>query len=206
MELPTDITGDLQRAASGDADALQRMIVHYHDQLAGRVRGAIESELRTLVDPEDILQQAYISAFRSIGECDFRSPAGFYKWLEAIALHRLSDLRRQLRAAKRDVGRRAVPVARSSSSLHLLGHLRGKDSTPSRKLARAEAAAAMLSSLARLSEDRRTVIRMRYLEGREVSEIAEQLGKSESAIYQLCSRGLASLRQLLTTLTTRRPA
>ena len=59
----------------------------------------------------------------------------------------------------------------------------------------------MMTSLARLSEDQRAVVQLRFLEDVPVAEIARRLGKTETAVYMLCHRGLKSLRELLGSLT-----
>ena len=60
--------------------------------------------------------------------------------------------------------------------------------------------AAVLSSLARLTEDQRDVVRLRFLEGKPVAEIAIRLGKTEAAVHMLSHRGLKALRELMTSL------
>ena len=46
----------------------------------------------------------------------------------------------------------------------------------------------------RLPDDQRRVIELRFVEGRNLLEIADQLGKTEGAIKQLQRRALARLR------------
>jgi RNA polymerase sigma-70 factor (ECF subfamily) len=205
------------RASAGDAGALQPLLMHYHPVLTRFIQRRIAARLRRHVDPEDVLQQAYVTAFKSIADAAFEGPSGFYKWLEQIALARLHDAARDLRRKKRDIrrdlhddsarGRGAARVRGGgagggagrwqSSWPGLLAQLSGGGSTPSRKLARQEASAALMSSLARLTDEQRTVITMRFLEGRPAAEIAAQLGKTEQAVYALCHRGLTALREQL---------
>ena len=192
----------VELAARGDADALQRLIVHYHAALRGTVQTAIDSALRRHVDPEDILQQAYIAAFRSAAGRSFTSPAGFYRWLERIALNQVKNRRRDLNRAKRDISRDVHRRSNASSSYgELIDRLASPESTPSRCIARAEATGAVMSCLARLGDDRRQVIRMRFLEGRAVADIADRLGKTQGAVHTLSHRGLKELRRLLVSIT-----
>ena len=67
--------------------------------------------------------------------------------------------------------------------------------TPSRVVRREEAVGALLACLSRLSEAHRQVIRLRFLEGHPVSEVADRLGKSNAAIVALTKRALEALRQ-----------
>jgi RNA polymerase sigma-70 factor (ECF subfamily) len=194
----------VQQAAGGDDDALQKLILHYHGPLQGTIEGRIKATLRRHIDAEDILQQTYIAAFESIGGCQFDGPGGFYTWLEIIALNRLNQVERDLRRQKRDIGREVhdgsrLPAGFQSDSSYpdLFARLSDGGSTPSRQLSRVEAAAVVMSSLARLTADQRTVIQMRFLQDRPVEEIAAALGKSADAVYMLCHRGLKELQGLL---------
>lgn len=188
-------------ASQGDQDALQRLIVEYHDVLRAVVARAMDERLRGRLEPDDVLQDAYVAACKALSKVYFNSPAAFYKWLETIALHELKNCYRALRAQKRDVAREVGASPKALTSYwDILDRVTGTDSTPSRRVARGEATAAVLSSLARLSDDQRDVIRLRFLEGKHVSEVAIHLGKTEAAVNGLCRRGLRALRASLTSI------
>jgi RNA polymerase sigma-70 factor (ECF subfamily) len=193
---------DVKRVLAGDGDALQRLIIHYHPTLRVYVVSALANKGRTGIDVDDVLQQAYVTAFRSLPSCRFDGPGGFYKWLETIAWSRLVD---QLRKRDRDPAVTAGDLlggsAGSSSYPDLFQRLAGPESTPSHHVARDEAIAMVMSCLARLTNDQRAVVRMRFLEGRAVGDIAGALEKTEPAIHQLCHRGLKELRKHLVSLT-----
>jgi RNA polymerase sigma-70 factor (ECF subfamily) len=191
----------VELAAKSDADALQRLIVFYHGRLRRAVAAEVVGRWQRTIDADDVLQQAYVAAFKSIGGCVFAGPGGFYKWLETIALNQLKDLQRRFHRQKRDVGReRSTRSGITASFPNLLARLASPDSTPSRHLAKTEATAAVMSSLARLTDEQRAVVEMRFLEGRPVAEVAQQLGKTEPAVHMLCHRGLTRLRELLGSL------
>lgn len=194
---------DIFEAVQGDADALHRLLVHYYDILRRKIDAQIDGRLQRYFEADDVLQDAYAAAFRSIGACQFDGPGGFYAWLEAIAFEKLRTAERDLRRKKRDIARERHPdsfaAAGTSSTSYpdLFARLTSGQSTPSRQLAKREVGAAIVSSLARLSEQQRAVIRMRFLEDRPVAEIASVLGKSDDAIYMLCYRGLKSMQEHL---------
>jgi len=194
----TDCRTELDRATGGDADALQRLILHYHAPLRAAVDAKMDAPVRRYLDVDDVLQEAYVAAFKSVRGCRFSAPGAFYKWLERIALNELVDQRRALARRKRDVARDArQPVDAASSYPDLLNRLAAADRTPSHYIARSEAVAAVLSSLARLTDDQRRVIQLRFLQGRSVAEVAARLNKSEPAVHMLCHRALTSLRTLM---------
>ncbi|MBN2560166.1 MAG: sigma-70 family RNA polymerase sigma factor [Phycisphaerae bacterium] len=191
-------TEHVRRAVEGDGDALQRLIVEYHGSLRGTIAGRMDAALRRHVSPNDILQQAYAAAFKSVRRCSFESPGAFYKWLEKIALDQLYNTGRDLMRGRRDIRRNLSrsPGGRTPAS-DLVKRLPSPLSTPSRHLARREASAAAISSLARLTDDQREVVQMRFLENRSVAEIAAELGKSEGAVHMLIKRALDKLAELL---------
>jgi RNA polymerase sigma-70 factor (ECF subfamily) len=187
-----------RQAADGDADALQQLIIHYHGPLCAAVARQLHPALNRHVDPEDVLQQAYVTAFNSIGDCSFEASAAFYRWLEAIALRRLQNIERDLHRDKRDIARNLTAASPARTTYHdFVDQLSAQLTSPSMKIAKREAAAAVISSLARLTDEQRQVVTMRFLEGRSPSEISQALGKTEDAVYAMCHRGLNALRDII---------
>jgi len=223
----------VELASRGDHDALQRLIVCYHAPLRVKIASSIDAALSRRIDADDVLQQAYISAFKALtnhrrdypGEsCPempadesaarpssgtasttmrFDGPGGFYKWLERIVLNELKNQQRAAGQQKRDIRREVCAPANSRASYpDLIERVAATESTPSRRLACEEAIAAVLSSLARLSDDQRDVVRLRFLEGQTVPTVAERLGKTEAAVHAACYRGLKALRESMTSITS----
>ena len=194
-----ELLGD---AGRGDADAFQRLVVHYHSALRAVVSRRIGGALQSKIEPDDVLQEAYIAAFEHVGDCEFDGSGGFYKWLEAIALNELKGRIRGLHRQKRDVDRELGQAAGVGNTSYqgLLEGLSGGDPTPSRQLRQEEAVAAAMTSLARLKPDQREVIRRRFLLGTPVKQIAVELGRQEARIYQLCHEGLTTLREQMVSI------
>lgn len=65
----------VNEAVNGNADALQRLIVHYHEMLHTRVDRQLKPALRRHLDADDVLQRAYVAAFSSVKACCFDGPA-----------------------------------------------------------------------------------------------------------------------------------
>ena len=166
----------VQRAARGNADALQKLLVHYHRPLHGIIERRMPAGLRRHVDPDDILQTVYTTAFQRVSDCTFDGPAGFYKWIERIALDRLRDTERDLRRKKRDIGRNLSGAQGITTSYpRLIERLSAGGSTPSKHLAQRETSAAIISSLARLTEDQRSVVPLLIRESQAVFCLARQV-------------------------------
>jgi RNA polymerase sigma-70 factor, ECF subfamily len=56
----------------------------------------------------------------------------------------------------------------------------------------------ILAAISKLTDEQKSVVTLRFVEGLTNSEIAKVLDKNEEAIRALCSRGLKSLRSNLT--------
>ena len=56
----------VESAARGDADALQRLIVHYHAMLRAKVAAGIDTAIGRRIDADDVLQRAYIAVFAAL--------------------------------------------------------------------------------------------------------------------------------------------
>lgn len=193
-------TAQIKLARQGNRDALQRLIVDYHGALNETLRGRMEAALRRVLDPDDVLQEAYTAAFQTVGRSRFDGPASFYRWLQTIVLNKLKDHERALRSGKRDVTRLASDDARTSYP-ELIQRVSAPGSTPSQHLAKGEAVAIVISSLARLTDDQREVVRLRFLEDKPVAEVAARMGRTEAAVHMLCHRALKALRELMGSIT-----
>ena len=68
-------------------------------------------------------------------------------------------------------------------------------STPSRIVRQNEALGVMSACLATLPDHYRDVIRMRFMEGRPVAEVAQAMGRSIGSIHMICHRALRQLRE-----------
>ncbi|MEC4575765.1 RNA polymerase sigma factor [Streptomyces virginiae] len=141
------------RAAEGDEEAFE-LLVHRHSpamlQLAERFMGS-----RT--EAEDAVQEAFISAWRSLPE--YRGEAGFGTWLHRIVTNRCLNLLRARRPAAdlETVSEPAAPEHRSSPARA------AESSAAARDLARAMSA---------LSAEQRVCWVLREIEGQTYETIA----------------------------------
>lgn len=190
----------IAQAISGDQSALERLLLGYYDRLARRIVGKIPSFLRDTVTEEDILQETFIEIFQRIETFEPKGERAFYRWLVTIADHRLLDLIKAHQAAKRGGGKQKVnsmALANEDSVDELIELLAGPKETPSRSVARHEAAAAIQVSLATINEDYRRAIQLRYFDGLSPAEVARIMNRSPHAIHNLCHRGLKELRTVM---------
>jgi len=180
------------RAASGDLDAAERLLWLHHQRLLGTARRKIGVDWQGRIEAEDLLQEAYIDILRQISGFKARDSESFYRWAVRIVDHKFIDQVRLHRRAKRDI-RRELAGNRQS----LLGHVMGRERGPSQILRQQDAEGALMSCLARLPEEARTVVTRRHLGQENFSTIAADLGKSEDAVRRMCARAVDRLRECM---------
>jgi RNA polymerase sigma-70 factor (ECF subfamily) len=189
----------LEKARQGDLPAMSALLAMYYPTLRARLEARIDQKLKADLDAEDILQQAYLAAFRNIGRFEDRGPNSFLNWMLTIVDSKLADARRVVHRRRREGawGRPPRGSSTSESCINLLEQLYAHSTTPSRVVRREEAVGALLACISRLSDTHRQVIELRFLKGRSVREAAEELGKSETAVKKLTGRALEELRRLM---------
>jgi RNA polymerase sigma-70 factor (ECF subfamily) len=135
---------------------------------------------------EDLVQETYLSAFRSLYQLS--DPAGFRPWLLAIA-HRKS-----IDSAKNDARLKRSPPTQSDmplSSVSCAGPL------PEQEAFQAERRQCVLAVLRSLPEDYRLPLMLRYIGETDAESIGIQLGLTNGALRGLLHRGLKMLRERL---------
>lgn len=200
MSEPSSETDLITRAIAGDSGALEELLLLHYDRLAGRIAGKIPASMQGVINAEDVLQEAFLDVINRISSFEPRESDSFYRWLATIAEHRLIDIVRAHRAAKRGGGRNpleASPGGDSQSVVDLLSLLAVNDRTPSKSVAGHEAADAIRGALEQIKPDYRDALRMRYIEGLTVAATAARLERTEAAIHMLCHRGLRALADVL---------
>jgi RNA polymerase sigma-70 factor (ECF subfamily) len=169
----------LQRARGGERAAFDSLCRTLQPRLRARLEGALGVELRGKIDVEDLEQETFLRAWRSLGGFSCGDADAFLAWLGGIARHVI------LEEARR---RRPEPISGDA------GAADGGPS-PSRAAQREERMARLEASLAGLSEDHREVIRLARLERLPMKEVAARMGRSTEAATQLLWRALKKLRE-----------
>ena len=190
----------LQRAVEGDADALRALLEHFGGEVRRRITTQIDRRWRAILDEDDVMQVTYLEAFLHIDQLTARDSASFLGWLTRIAENVLRDAVRGLTRQKRpDPARRIVPSTDTDSYLGLLECLGVTTTTPSREVARKDAATILETAIGRLPEAYKTAVRLYDLEGRPVAEVASQMARSVGAVHMLRARAHDRLRHDLGT-------
>jgi RNA polymerase sigma-70 factor (ECF subfamily) len=180
---PMDLEKDLvERAQASDRSAFDRLSGQIHSRLAAFVRSRLGKELRSRYEVDDVVQETFLRAYQSIGRFEWHGEGSFLRWAISIADLLIRDL---ARAA-------ALPV---NSPVDLARDLPGDEPPPERGLRRQERFDRFERAYHALSPEHQEVIRLARLEGLQVSEVAERLGRSQSAVRHLLLRALEKLRE-----------
>src|SRR5262245_61252916 len=115
---PASEGGLIAEALRDKPEAVGTLLYKYYDRLLRRIDRHLPGDVRAALDPQDVLQEAHVRAFRNIGKFQPRGPHSFYPWLATVADNTLTDKVREQRRLKRAPGRRPVapPAAGSSGA------------------------------------------------------------------------------------------
>lgn len=185
----------LREAKAGQPLALKRLLLAHGGPLRTRIAKGVPPRFRSVLAPEDILQETFADAFRTIEGFEPVGKDAFYRWLSTIADHRLVDAVRALKTARRGGDRTPAANTARSSIANLVDIVAITTRTPSRVARSHENTAAVQVALAGLRAEHRDALTLRYLQGLPIAEVAGRMGKTESAVHKLCSRALQSLRK-----------
>ena len=163
----------VERVRSGDTAAFQRIV----DATQVRLVRLGARMLGSVADAEDVVQEAYVKAYRALVTGEFDGRANVATWLYRIVTNQAID-------SMRSRARRPKPtdVADESSS---------DWASAEQKLALAE----LSDFISELPADQRAALVLKAVEGLTSPEIAEILQCSEGAVEQRLVRARAALRK-----------
>lgn len=186
---PTDDRRIVEVVLAGDREAFRRLV----EREGPSVVAACARVLGDRSEAEDVAQEAFVIAYRSLGS--WRADGAFGAWLSRIAV-RL--------AVRRAAQRRQVtwldPLAAEADQV---GHERfrtaaGHDAVdPAHTVLRSERDAHLRAAVAALDEPYREVVAMRFFAERSLAEIAEATDRPLGTVKTHLHRGLARLRRVL---------
>jgi RNA polymerase sigma-70 factor (ECF subfamily) len=187
--------GTTPTAALNDPTPNELILYAERARLLAYVKRHLPAEIQAWVDPNDVLQDTYFEAFRRLAHFQAADENAAYRWLVTIARHRIAELLRTRRTARRggNMGHAAQGDSVVAALAELASHLR----TPSRSAARHEFVLALEQSLTRLPPDLAEALKLRYIHGLSCAEIATQMGRTERAVHMLCNRALKVVRREL---------
>lgn len=185
VDLTPATVGDL---LDGFRPRLERMLALRLDPRLGR-----------RIDPDDVLQEAFLEVMRRLEEYRSARPMSFFLWVRLLTGQKLLEIhRRHLATERRDV-RRELPLRTfpEVSTISLAPAFLASTTPPSKAAERQEILRRVREALEELDElDRETLV-LRYFEQLSNEETATVLGLSPSGAKK---RHLRALDKLLSKL------
>jgi RNA polymerase sigma-70 factor, ECF subfamily len=169
----------------GEDDAATQIYLRYADRLRQLATKQTADDLRSRVDPEDIVQSVFRTFFRRAAEGHYQVPEGeeLWKLFLVIALNKIRRTGAWHHAAKRDT--------RSTAGGEALEQNAGHDESSLQVLN-----LVIDETLASMPETARDIIKLR-IAGHEVSEIASQLGRAKRSVERVLQEFRAKLGTIL---------
>lgn len=168
------------RVLRGEKELFE-ILVRRHNQRVYRGARAI---LRNDDEAEDVMQDAYVRAYRNLAQ--FRGDAKFSTWLTRIAVNEALG---RLRGNARFTDLEEVPMAKMTTP----------EAGPERSAAAGEVRALLERGMERLSDHQRAVYVLRDVEEMSTEDTAISLGLTQDNVKILLHRARRQLRQFLLT-------
>ena len=174
----------VERVRAGEV-GLYEILIRRHNQ---RLYRAIRAILRNDAEVEDVMQQAYLDAYRHLDQ--FRGTAKFSTWLTRIAVNRAIRTGRNTR-------RGLTVVAPDQDAGHPIERAPAPDLDPEHALYGHELQVILESLVDRLPGPFRVVFVLREVEGLSTAETAACLGINEDTVKTRLHRARRLLREQL---------
>jgi len=182
-------------AKQGDESACDKLFSAYGERVRRIIRLNRGTELRSKLESMDLVQDAFISALRSLESFTYKSEGDFLRWISRIAENRIRDNLDKLHADKRDI-RREIPLKsneRSSQDSFVRDFVPAYSTTPSMIISKREELDKLEKAMDKLKPEYKEVISLTKIQGLSYEEVGKRLSKSSDAVRMLLARAIAAL-------------
>ena len=188
--LEMDLIREAQAGSRAAFDALVRQYEHQVLRLGLHLTGSEQ-------DAEDIYQEAFLKAYRYIG--NFRFECSFYTWIYRIVTNLCLDQLRRRKTRRED---HAVVVDRTGDEIDVLASVSDNRSfsNPARELDRKLLGAKIQAALGKLTPRERMVFELKHYQGLRLRTIGEMLNTTEETAKNTLFRATKKLRTQLADL------
>ncbi len=183
----------IREAQSGSRTAFDALVRQYEHQVLRLALHLTGSEH----DAEDIYQEAFLKAYRYIG--NFRFECSFYTWIYRIVTNLCLDQLRRRKTRRED---RAIVVDRSGDEVDVLSSVSDNRSfsNPGRELDRKMLGEKIQTALGKLTPRERMVFELKHYQGLRLRTIGEMLNTTEETAKNTLFRATKKLRAQLAEL------
>jgi RNA polymerase sigma-70 factor (ECF subfamily) len=155
--------------------------------------------LQGKVDASDLVQEAFLGAYRDFPDFRGTTEQEFLGWLRQILASLLANLVRHYQGTqRRDVRlERRLALELDQSSQAIDRGLVAPQSSPSQQAMHREQSVVLTEALARLPDEWRELLILRHLEGLSFPAVAQRVGRTVDTLKKQWPRALAGLRRIL---------
>ena len=181
----------IRQLRNGEETAFEQLVRAY----GGRMQAVAMRIVQNEQDTQDVLQEAFIQAFRGLGT--FRGDSQLGTWLHRITVNAaLMRLRSRKRIPEQSIDE-MLPAFGDDG--HRLNVRSAWDAAADELLQREETCAMVRRSIDRLPEPYRVVLMLRDIEQLSTEEAAEAMSIKPGAVKTRLHRARMALRELLET-------
>lgn len=150
------------KVQNGDKRAFDLLVIKYQH----RIFAIISRYVKDSAEVHDVAQEAFIKAYRAIG--NFRGDSAFYTWIYRIAINTAKNylVSRGRRPPASDVDMDDAEFYAGSDMLR-------DNASPEQQMMRDQLETVVFKAIQSLPEDLRTAVSLREMEGLSYEEIAE---------------------------------
>ncbi len=160
------------RVQRGEAAAFDELVRRYKERLYATVYHMTSNH----EDANDLVQDAFIKAFKSIGS--FKRQSSFYTWVYRIAVNRtINFLKRRKNRNHFSLDDVDGSIQTDPDFVELMSHV-----TPRREVGLTELQGRLNEALQKLSEPHRAVVTMHDIQGMTHADIAKVMNCSEGTV------------------------
>ena len=175
-----------RRVASGGRAEFELLMRRYNRRLYRLARASLRDD----AEAQDALQDAYLHAYRSLGQ--FRGESALATWLSRLVLNACGARRR--RSTRRE---NIVPIVSFDGHMDTIAGVPDSAEQPEHVVARAQIRSVLEQKVSELPEIFRVVFVLRSVEELTVEEIADTLSISQETVRSRHFRAKGMLRESL---------
>ncbi|MEY4568432.1 MAG: polymerase sigma-E factor [Planctomycetota bacterium] len=189
----------LELVKHGDRTALGSLLENYRPYLLVLAQRYLDPRLQGRLDPADVVQVTFLEAQRDLDTFRGEDLSSMLAWLRNILRNNIHSMHQHHLTTKKRSARMEIGFHHAASdSQPGIGELIPSETTsPSQRAMKDEQVVELAESMLRLPPMQQEALRLRYMEGWSLKQIADKMQKSEMAVAGLLKRGLQGLREAM---------
>ncbi len=168
----------VEHSKNGDRAAFDQLIERYQGRVGRYLGSKLGERLQRHVDVDDLVQDVFLRALRSLQDFHWQNEKAFEGWLFRIAEHVVLYAAQKHRRPETSVPDDLVT----------------DEPSPTKRMQRDERFDRLENAVRSLPPEYREVILLAKIERLKIREIAASTGRTEDAVKQLLARGLRKLK------------